>query len=127
MQMTCRLILVNYLAMVGAFIASFGDRTFAQIVPDTTLGGENSRVTGISPAIDQINGGATRGTNLFHSFQEFNVGEGRSAYFTNPAGIENILTRVTAYPVNFAAVVFFCLILRFLFIGLQKLILLGFV
>ncbi len=95
MQMTCRLILVNYLAMVGAFIASFGDRTFAQIVPDTTLGGENSRVTGISPAIDQINGGATRGTNLFHSFQEFNVGEGRSAYFTNSAGIENILTRVT--------------------------------
>jgi hypothetical protein len=37
MQMTCRLILVNYLAMVGGFIASFGDRTFAQIVPDTTL------------------------------------------------------------------------------------------
>jgi filamentous hemagglutinin family protein len=50
---------------------------------------------GISPTIDQINGGATRGTNLFHSFQEFNVSEGRSAYFTNPAGIENILTRVT--------------------------------
>jgi filamentous hemagglutinin family protein len=49
----------------------------------------------MTPTVDQINGGATRGTNLFHSFQEFNVGEGRSAYFTNPAGIENILTRVT--------------------------------
>jgi filamentous hemagglutinin family protein len=81
--------------MGGALIASLGDCVFAQLVPDTTLGSENSRVTGISPTIDQINGGATRGTNLFHSFQEFNVGEGRSAYFTNPAGIENILTRVT--------------------------------
>ena len=81
--------------MGGALVASLGDCVFAQIVPDTTLGSENSRVTGISPTIDQINGGATRGTNLFHSFQEFNVGEGRSAYFTNPAGIENILTRVT--------------------------------
>jgi filamentous hemagglutinin family protein len=80
--------------MAGALIA-LGDCAFAQIIPDTTLGSENSRVTGISPTIDQINGGATRGTNLFHSFQEFNVGEGRSAYFTNPAGIENILTRVT--------------------------------
>jgi filamentous hemagglutinin family protein len=81
--------------MGGPLIASLGDCAFAQIVPDTTLGSENSRVTGISPTIDQINGGATRGTNLFHSFQEFNVGEGRSAYFTNPTGIENILTRVT--------------------------------
>jgi filamentous hemagglutinin family protein len=86
---------VSSLVIGGALIASSGDCAFAQIVPDTTLGNENSRVTGISPTIDQINGGATRGANLFHSFQEFNVGEERSAYFTNPAGIENILTRVT--------------------------------
>ena len=81
--------------MGGALIAYLGDGAFAQLVPDTTLGSENSRVTLMTPTIDQINGGATRGANLFHSFQEFNVGEGRSAYFTNPAGIENILTRVT--------------------------------
>jgi filamentous hemagglutinin family protein len=49
----------------------------------------------MTPRADQIDGGATRGANLFHSFREFNVGEGRSAYFSNPAGIENILTRVT--------------------------------
>jgi filamentous hemagglutinin family protein len=55
----------------------------------------------MTPTVEQIDGGATRGANLFHSFQEFNVGEGRSAYFTNPAGIENILTRVTgANPSN---------------------------
>ncbi|WP_339379448.1 MULTISPECIES: hypothetical protein [Okeania] len=38
-----------------------------------------------------MEGGVIRGANLFHSFQEFNVGEGRSVYFTNPTGIENIL------------------------------------
>ncbi len=95
MQVRCRLRLVSSLVMEGALIASLGDCAFAQIVPDTTLGNENSSVTPMTPTVDQINGGATRGTNLFHSFQEFNVGNGRSAYFTNPAGIENILTRVT--------------------------------
>jgi filamentous hemagglutinin family protein len=67
-------------------------------VPDNTLGAEGSVVTpdvikGIQG--DRIDGGAPRGANLFHSFQEFNVGEGRGAYFANPTGIENILTRVT--------------------------------
>jgi filamentous hemagglutinin family protein len=73
--------------------------TTAQIAPDPTLGAERSVV---SPNVningtpsDQIDGGAIRGTNLFHSFQEFNIGAGRGAYFTNPAGIENILSRVT--------------------------------
>jgi filamentous hemagglutinin family protein len=71
----------------------------AQIVPDNTLGAEGSVVTpnvfiqGIQS--DRIDGGATRGANLFHSFSQFNIGEGRGAYFTNPAGIENILSRVT--------------------------------
>jgi filamentous hemagglutinin family protein len=76
-----------------------GESVLAQIVPDNTLGAEGSIVTpdmniqGIQG--DRIDGGATRGANLFHSFQEFNVGEGRGAYFANPTGIENILTRVT--------------------------------
>jgi filamentous hemagglutinin family protein len=70
----------------------------AQIVPDGTLGAESSTVRqdnikGIPSEV--IEGGAARGANLFHSFQEFNVGEGRGAYFANPAAIENILTRVT--------------------------------
>ncbi|HBB30707.1 MAG TPA: hypothetical protein DC064_02445, partial [Cyanobacteria bacterium UBA9273] len=67
----------------------------AQLVPDRTLGSENSVVTPIDQLNDRINGGAARGANLFHSFLEFNIGEGRSLYFTNPTGIENILTRVT--------------------------------
>ncbi|MCP6762700.1 MAG: filamentous hemagglutinin N-terminal domain-containing protein [Fischerella sp. CENA71] len=70
----------------------------AQITPDSSLGAESSIVNpdvinGIPS--DRIDGGATRGSSLFHSFQEFNVGEGRGAYFSNPANITNILTRVT--------------------------------
>ncbi|MEH2322153.1 MAG: filamentous hemagglutinin N-terminal domain-containing protein [Nostoc sp.] len=66
----------------------------AQITPDGTLGDKSSVVVP-NGSIDQISGGAIQGSNLFHSFKEFNVGEGAKAYFTNPEGITNILTRVT--------------------------------
>ncbi len=85
--------LPSLLALVVA-IAGASDCASAQITPDNTLGSENSTVTSTG-AVDRINGGATRGTNLFHSFQEFNVDSGRTAWFDNPAGIENILSRVT--------------------------------
>ena len=42
-----------------------------------------------------INGGTIRGTNLFHSFQFFNVGTGDIASFNGPSAILNILSRVT--------------------------------
>jgi filamentous hemagglutinin family protein len=64
-------------------------------VADNTLGAESSVVTPTSPQADRIHGGAIRGANLFHSFSQFNIGEGREAYFANPSGIENILSRVT--------------------------------
>ncbi|NEP57166.1 MAG: S-layer family protein [Symploca sp. SIO2G7] len=66
----------------------------AQLVPDNTLGAESSLVTPIGLQ-ELITGGATRGSNLFHSFVEFNIDEGEQVYFANPNGIENILTRVT--------------------------------
>ncbi len=71
----------------------------AQIIPDNTLGNENSQVIpnqiikGIPSEL--IEGGAIRGGNLFHSFSEFNIQEGLGAYFANPQGIINILGRVT--------------------------------
>ncbi len=71
----------------------------AQIRTDETLGAENSIVT---PNIeingilsDRIDGGAIRGSNLFHSFSDLNVAEGHGVYFSNPAGISNIISRVT--------------------------------
>jgi filamentous hemagglutinin family protein len=66
-----------------------------QILEDNTVGTQVIRdvlIRGIQS--DRIDGGTISGGNLFHSFQEFNVGEGRGAYFSNPEGINNILTRV---------------------------------
>ena len=75
----------------------------AQIVPDDSLGRESSvvvpdNIKGIPS--ERLEGGAIRGGNLFHSFGEFNVGEGQGAYFANPALIENIFTRVTGTNVS---------------------------
>jgi filamentous hemagglutinin family protein len=67
----------------------------AQITPDNTLGQEKSQITPFDAQSDIIEGGATRGSNLFHSFREFNIGEGRAAYFANPEIIQNIFSRVT--------------------------------
>ncbi|GAB4207295.1 MAG: hypothetical protein Fur006_65070 [Coleofasciculaceae cyanobacterium] len=85
--------------VVGGTITFSPSQTLAQITPDATLGVESSIVTpnvnvrGL-PA-DRIDGGAVRGVNLFHSFQEFNIGDGLRVYFANPSGIETILSRVT--------------------------------
>ena len=67
----------------------------AQLVPDGTLGGDRSRVMPIDGKTDRIDGGSLRGVNLFHSFLEFNVGDGRGAYFANPVAVQNIFSRVT--------------------------------
>ncbi|MEH1971209.1 beta strand repeat-containing protein [Nostoc sp.] len=67
-------------------------------MPDNTLGAESSQVIDNFQGlpIEVITGGATRQINLFHSFQEFNISAGRSAYFFSPsADIQNILARVT--------------------------------
>ncbi|WP_194198965.1 filamentous hemagglutinin N-terminal domain-containing protein [Nostoc sphaeroides] len=68
-------------------------------MPDNTLGRENSVVTpnanvrGLPATL--LQGGAIRGVNLFQSFLKFNVGDGDRVYFSNPAGIQNILSRIT--------------------------------
>ncbi|NEP61737.1 MAG: filamentous hemagglutinin N-terminal domain-containing protein, partial [Symploca sp. SIO2G7] len=72
-----------------------GGNALAQIVPDNTLGTENSVVIPLNPQIDVIGGGALRGVSLFHSFSEFNIGERQGAYFINPAGVNTIFSRVT--------------------------------
>ncbi|MGF2012977.1 filamentous hemagglutinin N-terminal domain-containing protein [Nostoc sp. DedVER01b] len=90
--------------LLGCFCVSlFTAKTQAQqsnIVPDKTLGAESSQVIGNlnlqGQPTEVITGGATRQINLFHSFQEFNISEGRGAYFFSPsADIQNILARVT--------------------------------
>jgi filamentous hemagglutinin family protein len=89
--------------LTSAGINAFTCKTLAQstpsnIQPDSTLGAESSRILqnfqGLP--IEVIAGGASRGINLFHSLREFNVSEGRGAYFFSPsAEIQNIFARVT--------------------------------
>ncbi len=95
---TSQFLFASELIITGLLVATQGNCSLAQIVPDRTLGSQSSIV---KPDVikglpsDRISGGARRGANLFHSFREFNISEGRGAYFTNPVGVENILSRVT--------------------------------
>lgn len=100
---------INHIWQLGAtaFFAGWNAIAFSiapafaqsNIVPDNTLGVEKSEVVPLDSsgfATDVIIGGAVRGSNLFHSFREFNVSEGREAYFFNQSNtIQNILARVT--------------------------------
>jgi len=75
--------------LLGASLAQ------AQIAPDNTLGTDRSTIINST-----IQGGAQRGTNLFHSFTEFSIGNGQRVDFVNPIGVNNIITRVTDAPSN---------------------------
>ncbi|MBW4431577.1 MAG: S-layer family protein [Pelatocladus maniniholoensis HA4357-MV3] len=96
MKLLCSLFPLTTLCLCTvSSLASINTAT-AQIIPDNSLGAESSVVSpNVVDGVDRIDGGATRGSNLFHSFQEFNIDAGRGAYFSNPANIINILTRVT--------------------------------
>jgi filamentous hemagglutinin family protein len=82
--------------LAGCFaIATSGNYALSQVIGDNTLGAESSLVTSPDLVNFQIDGGTTRGTNLFHSFSQFSVPTGGSAYFNNASSIQNIIGRVT--------------------------------
>ncbi|MEH2202452.1 MAG: filamentous hemagglutinin N-terminal domain-containing protein [Nostoc sp.] len=94
----------NIIGVLAHVIFCSENHALAQIPPDGTLGNNSSKVTRNvnikGSTADRIDGGATRGANLFHSFQEFNVGKSQRVYFANPTGIKNILTRVTGSNIS---------------------------
>ncbi len=63
----------------------------AQVLPDNTT---NTLINGDCAANCTIEGGVKAGTNLFHSFQEFNVRDGAKVFFLDP-GANNIFSRIT--------------------------------
>ncbi|MBT9314837.1 two-partner secretion domain-containing protein [Leptothoe spongobia] len=94
--------LVLFISHIATVVqaAPLGDEVFiAQIIPDDTLGPESSIFTNGNDS-DVIHGGAIRGANLFHSFQDFNINTGQQVYFLNPEGIETILSRITGNNVS---------------------------
>ncbi|MBD2644110.1 hypothetical protein H6G30_17105, partial [Aphanizomenon sp. FACHB-1401] len=55
---------IKTLFIISGIIAN--QSAFAQLIPDNTLGKENSIVNQIDSLKNRIEGGATRGSNLFH-------------------------------------------------------------
>ncbi|MBD2387077.1 two-partner secretion domain-containing protein [Cylindrospermum sp. FACHB-282] len=87
--------------VIAAFISAIiWDRNtaIAQINPDTTLR-QNSTVTTNSNIIN-IQGGTQAGNNLFHSFQDFSISTGNTAYFNHAPNIQNIISRVTGQSIS---------------------------
>lgn len=67
--------------------------SLAQITLDGTMG-QSGSLSGPDYVITESMG-QTRGGNLFHSFDRFNVHTGESATFTGPDTVENVIGRVT--------------------------------
>ncbi len=76
----------------------YANSVSAQIVPDATLPSNSSITTQDNLKI--IEGGTQSGGNLFHSFEQFSVPAGSTAYFNNLVNIQNIITRITGKSIS---------------------------
>ncbi|MFN5856827.1 MAG: filamentous hemagglutinin N-terminal domain-containing protein [Pseudanabaenaceae cyanobacterium] len=100
-------------ALIGGLVALTGNKPNQltalgqSVVPDSTLGASSSTITGgltiRGLPSTRIDGGLTRGTQLFHSFSTFNVPAGGGVYFAPAGTITNVFARVTGHgPSNVA-------------------------
>jgi filamentous hemagglutinin family protein len=81
----------QYWAITVGMSSLISPCAIAQIVPDNSLGAEQS----VLLPFNLIQGGVQRGESLFHSFTDFNIAEGDRADFDPPPGVTRIFARVT--------------------------------
>ena len=89
---------VGLLLCVGGTLAAGPAMAQLNLTPDTAAGRSlGTQVIPFNGQTDLIVGGSRplNGANLFHSFQDFNVREGRAVYFNAPTGVLNVFGRVT--------------------------------
>ena len=76
---------------LGTFACLYASPLLAQVTSDGTV---NTQVNQ-NGNVAEVTGGETRGSNLFHSFQDFSIPTGNEAFFNNADNISNIFSRVT--------------------------------
>ncbi|MEM7017440.1 MAG: filamentous hemagglutinin N-terminal domain-containing protein, partial [Pseudomonadota bacterium] len=84
--------------LTGLFALCFSIDTWAEVVTDGSLGAI-ADLTGPDFQIESSLG-QQQGSNLFHSFQDFNLNPLESATFIAESGTDNIIARVTGGASN---------------------------
>ena len=93
---------VSFLSVAFFLSVGMGTTVSAQIMPDTTLPNNSVADTVTLPNgnVIEITGGTSTGSNLFHSFEQFSLPTGNTAWFNNDVTIDNIITRVTGGSIS---------------------------
>jgi filamentous hemagglutinin family protein len=93
-SVACQTLFASIINLCCLFITSSFAQ--AQISADRTLPTNVSQVGNLF----EITGGAKASSNLFHSFLEFSVPTGNTAFFNNALDISNIISRVTGGSIS---------------------------